>query len=147
VQALRERYAHKTPLRVFYEIWHQPLTTIGGTQILSDVIRLCGGRNVFARLNALAPQVSEEAVLASRPEVIIGSGVADERPAWLDAWRRWSQLPAVKNNQLLHIHPDLVLRATPRLVDGATELCELLDAARMRMVSQKRLKDDEFSGQ
>ena len=87
LQALRQRYAGVQPVRVFYEIWHQPLMTVNGEHIISDVIRLCGGTNIFADLSTLAPQVSVEAVLAADPQVIIASGMAAEHPEWLDAWR------------------------------------------------------------
>ena len=39
-------------MRTFYEIWKQPLMTVGGGQIISSVIRLCGGENVFGTLDA-----------------------------------------------------------------------------------------------
>ncbi len=93
--ALRTQYAKREPLRVFYQVWKQPLTTINGRQIISDAIRLCGGVNVFADLASLAPNVSVEAVLAANPEVIIASGMGDSRPEWLDDWRRWKQMTAV----------------------------------------------------
>ena len=67
--ALRESYSNQPKLRVFYEVWNQPLMTVGGKQIISDVIRLCGGENVFDQLNQMAPTVTVESVLAVNPEV------------------------------------------------------------------------------
>lgn len=60
------RYSARPKLRVFYQIWKQPLMTINSKQIISDAIRLCGGRNVCAQLQGLAPTVSVEAVRAKR---------------------------------------------------------------------------------
>ena len=45
--ALRAQYSDRTPVNVFYQISSKPLMTINDQQIISDVIRLCGGRNVF----------------------------------------------------------------------------------------------------
>jgi len=57
--------------------------------------------------------------------------MAGERPEWLDDWRQWSPIPAVKNEQLYHIHPDLLHRHSPRILDGAEQLCIALDKARI----------------
>ena len=128
---LQETYAGRRPVRLFYEIWNQPLLTINGQHLISDVIQLCGAVNVFAELPALVPQVDVEAVLAARPEIIVaGSGMGQNRQAWLDAWRRWPSLPAVARNQLYLIDADLLQRHGPRILDGAEALCAVVDAAR-----------------
>ena len=50
LENLRRGNAKKPPVRVFYQIWTAPLMTVGGPQIISDAIRLCGGENVFGKL-------------------------------------------------------------------------------------------------
>ncbi|MHB1427457.1 MAG: cobalamin-binding protein [Rhodocyclaceae bacterium] len=130
--ALRERHATRPRVRVFYQIWKQPLMTVGGGQVISDVIHLCGGENVFADLKPLAPKVTVEAVLAADPEVIIASGMGESRPEWLDDWRQWQSMTAVKRDNLFFVQPDLIQRHTPRLVEGAERLCAHLDVARGR---------------
>lgn len=128
--ALATRYAGRPKLRVFYQVWNRPLMTVGGSQIITDVIALCGGENVFADLTPLAPQVSVEAVLARDPEAIVASGMGEARPEWLDDWRQWTQMTAVARGNLFFIPPDLIQRPTPRLLDGAERLCTQLEAAR-----------------
>ncbi len=127
---LRQRYAQATPLSVFYEVWHQPLMTVNGKHLISAAIDLCGGRNVFATLPALAPQISVEAVLAADPQVIVASGMDSARPEWLDEWRVWPQLDAVRHDHLYFVPPDLLQRPGPRFIDGAEQLCQALDRAR-----------------
>ena len=114
----------------FYQIWKQPLMTVNGKQIISDAIRLCGGRNVFAQLPILAPTVTIEAVIAADPEVIVASGMDESRPEWLDDWRRWTSLMAVSRDNLYFVPPDLVQRHSPRILDGAEQLCRHLETAR-----------------
>ena len=130
--ALAKQYAARPPVAVFYQIWNKPLMTINGQHLISDVMALCGGRNVFAGLPILAPTVTEEAVLAAAPEVIVASGMGESRPEWLDAWRRWSALPTVKGNNLYFIPPEILQRHTPRILDGAQKLCEQLEQARQK---------------
>lgn len=129
---LAGRYAGRRPVRVFYQIWHQPLMTINGEQIISQAIRLCGGINVFAELPTLAPQVGLEAVLATDPEAIVASGIGTAEPEWLDGWRRWPELTAVKRDNLFFVPSDLIQRHTPRFLDGAELLCQHLETARRR---------------
>jgi len=130
IEVLRKEHQAAKRLRVFYQIWNRPLMTVNGKHLISDVISLCGGNNVFAYIDNLTPSVSEEAVLTANPQVIIVSGMGSERPEWLDDWRRWPQLTAVKNKQLYVIPPDIIQRATPRLLQGAERMCQLLDRAR-----------------
>ena len=99
---------------------------------ISDAIRLCGGENVFAALKPMAAAVTVEAVLAADPEAIVASGMGEERPEWLDEWRRWPALTAVGRNNLFFVHPDHLQRHTPRILDGIERLCEHLEAARAR---------------
>ncbi|MCP1443206.1 vitamin B12 transport system substrate-binding protein [Pseudomonas sp. GGS8] len=68
LDSLRQRYRRDEPLRVFYQVWDRPLYTVGGGQIISDALQVCGARNVFADLPQPAPQISVEAVLQSNPE-------------------------------------------------------------------------------
>ncbi|QQD20821.1 ABC transporter substrate-binding protein [Oceanospirillaceae bacterium ASx5O] len=132
LNALQQRYAGAGKLRVFYQVWHQPLVTQSGDTFISRVLELCGGENIFADLPMRSPQISEEAVLAENPDVIIASGMAAERPEWLDHWRRYPHLNAVKHNHLYHVHPDLLHRPTPRLLDGAEQVCALLHRVRQK---------------
>ena len=130
--SLRRDNAGKPKVRVFYQIWKAPLMTVGGPQIISSAIELCGGENVFGKLTQMAPTVSVEAVLEADPEAIVATGMGDARPEWLDDWNKWTRMTAVKRGNLFHVHPDLMQRHTPRILDGAEQLCAHLDVARSR---------------
>ena len=130
LEMLQTANANKPKVRVFYQIWKSPLMTVGGSQIISDAIRLCGGDNVFGHLSQMAPTVSVEAVLEVDPEAIIATGMGDAKPEWLHDWDKWTRLTAVKRGNLFHINPDIMQRHTPRILDGAEKLCAHLDLAR-----------------
>lgn len=127
---LRQRHAGKSPVDVFYQVWGRPLMTVNDDHVISDVIRLCGGRNVFAGLARLAPQVGIEAVLVRDPQVIIATTGSAGDADGLDQWRRWSGVRAVANSHLYTIDDDLLVRHTPRILDGAEQLCGILDQVR-----------------
>ena len=136
IAALRARYAARTPVTMFFQVWDRPLMTLNGAHLINDVIELCGGRNVFASLKPLVPTVTDEAVLAANPEAIVTTGVGasrtDEPLPSLSRWRTWPALTAVARNNLFAIDGDLLTRPSPRIALGAAALCEDLDTARAR---------------
>ena len=130
--AIRARPAVEHVVSVFYQIWDRPLMTVNGAHLISEALTLCGGRNVFAALPALAPVVGVESVLAAGPQVIFAAGSNAQNRDWLAQWRRWPQLAAVRKGNLFEIEADIVQRPTPRFLDGVEALCDALDAARQR---------------
>lgn len=136
LQHLRQRYSTQARLGVFYQIWNEPLLTLNADHLISDVIRLCGGRNVFAEAIPLVSRISVESVIRADPQVIVASGLDEARPEWLDAWRQWGPIAAVKHGQLYFIPPDLLQRHTPRIIQGAQLLCDYLHQAREYYVHQ-----------
>ncbi|AWY41416.1 cobalamin-binding protein [Pseudomonas putida] len=118
---LRQRYRRDQPLRGFYQIWDRPLYTVGGGQIISDALEVCGVRNVFADLTLPAPQVSVEAVLQRNPEVILAGDQAQ-----LDAWRAWPQVDAVVRKQLLLVTDKGLERPSGQMVEATARLCQLI---------------------
>lgn len=129
---LRAQYSGKKHVSVFYQIWHQPLMTINGEHIISQVINLCGGRNVFFSQQILAPKISLESVLQENPEVVVAGNSALNHPNWKDDWKKWPSLKAVKNDHLFYINPDIIQRHTPRILQGADVLCQQLESVRAK---------------
>lgn len=128
--ALRAQHGAQGTMRVFYQISEKPLYTVNGSHLISQMISLCGGRNVFDDLDQLAPAVSLEAVLVRDPDMIITADGAQGDP--LSVWRRWPHLRAVEHGNLYTVHADRVARATPRLIEGVRELCAVIEVARRK---------------
>ncbi|WP_460120492.1 cobalamin-binding protein [Pseudomonas sp. S2_C03] len=119
--SLRQRYRRDEPLRVFYQVWDRPLYTVGGGQIISDALQVCGARNVFADLTLPAPQVSVEAVLQRNPEVILAGDQAQ-----LNAWRAWPQVAAVAGDRLLLVTDKGLERPSGQMVEATARLCRVI---------------------
>ncbi len=127
---LRQTYAGREEVRVFYQIWSQPLMTLGRPHVLTEAIGVCGGRNVFGMLAPIAPQVSIEAVIAAAPQ-LIATAEADARPSGaLDMWTRFTAVPAVRNHLLVTLDGNKINRHSPRMLDEIAVLCEHLERAR-----------------
>jgi iron complex transport system substrate-binding protein len=132
VDGLRRRYASRPPVTVFYQAWDNPLFTLNGEQIASDAIRVCGGRNIFANLKTIAPQVSIEAVVQADPDAIVGGKRYTEQDRGLSIWQPYRGLKAVRRKNLITLDEELLTRPGPRIVDGAAALCARLEEARTR---------------
>lgn len=129
-QQLTYQYRDRADVGVFYQIWAQPLMTVNGRHLISAVIRLCGGHNVFAALPSLAPRVDIEAVLVANPEVIIAGDDDGSSVRPLTQWRRWMELSAVQHGHLYTIPRELLVRHSPRILEGAEQLCGILERVR-----------------
>jgi iron complex transport system substrate-binding protein len=129
ITALRGRYAKARSVRVFYQIWHRPLLTVNGAHMISDVIALCGGENVFADVNQLTPSVTLEAVISAKPEMILGGGSAGGEKEFVAQWRALN-VPPLRALPAHYINPDHIQRQTPRMVEGAKAVCAALEDVR-----------------
>ena len=136
IQALRARSERRPPITVFLQINDQPLYTVNDQQILSEIVSLCGGRNVFADLNELAPAIGVEAVIAADPQAIVSTdaSVTDASVRW----RQWKRMQAVRAGNVFTLPPDDLARATTRLVVGARAMCRALDTARENLRAIRR---------
>jgi iron complex transport system substrate-binding protein len=130
--AIERAYGKRPRVRVFYQVWDRPLVTVSGAHVISKAIRLCGGENVLAGLPGIAPEIDRETVLRADPEAIVASGPDGTRPPWLDEWQAFPGLAAVRQGNLYAIRPELLQRHTPRLLDGAEELCRILEDVRRK---------------
>jgi iron complex transport system substrate-binding protein len=127
--ALAARHAGKRPLRVFYEIWHRPLMTIGNRHLIVDALATCGAHSAFADVAAVTAAPAREAVLLADPDAIV---VASHDAGALDAWRQWRHLRAVREEALIRIDPEPMHRPTSRMIDAVAGLCGRLDELRAR---------------
>lgn len=130
IAQLRAGRVHAVPVTVFYQISEAPLYTVNGRHLISEVIGLCGGRNIFVDLDQLAPPVSAEAVLERDPQVILTASGAQGDP--LAVWKRWPRMRAMRSGNLYTVDADRLARPTTRIVEGVREVCTVLDRARER---------------
>ena len=132
LRAARAARAGRPRVRVFVEVWHKPLTTIGGTHWINEALELCGADNVFADLDAVAPVVSWEELYRRDPDAIVGTPATGREDDFRAAWRERSTLRAVGAGQFVFVDADKLQRPTLRLAAGVAELCGGIEKARAR---------------
>jgi iron complex transport system substrate-binding protein len=121
LQVLRQQYARPRPIRIFYQVWAQPLMTIGGHHTISDALQVCGGHNIFSDLTIPAPSVSREAVFQRHPEIVIVSASAVQTASLKKSWKNLPVVP-VENSALT--------LPVPRMLDAIAEMCQKIARAR-----------------
>ena len=124
---LEAQFSKRIPVRVFFQISARPLYTVGSGQIIDRVIALCGGINVFGSLGQLAPVVTEEAVVAADPQIMLTTSPESDP---LGRWSRFPDITAVRTRRLHEVEGDWLSRQSLRLVHGIRQVCTLIDAAR-----------------
>lgn len=126
IDAIRKTYQGKQLIRVFYQIGSGPPLTINKESWINDVIELCGGRNSFASLPTLVPELDLEAIIQKNPQVMI----TDSAPGWDARWLKWTMIDAIQHHRLFLIPADFIDRAGPRLLQGIVIMCRCIDAGR-----------------
>src|SRR6266705_1494749 len=124
IEDLRRQRANEPGVPVFVEIWHRPMLTVNGGHLISDAIRVCGGRNVFADAKVLVPLVSREQLLGARPQAIITGGFGSEK---LQDWSSLKSVPAIRRGRIYVIDSELRQGQGPRVIEGIRAVCRQLE--------------------
>ncbi len=119
----RRQNQQRPKIKVFYQLWYPPLTTVANGSYIQEIMTLCGAENPFADSKAPYPQLSEESVLAADPQIIF----ATQHGSDLKHWLKWPQLTAVKQQHLYLLKADWLHRLSPRLLLGIEQMCHKID--------------------
>jgi len=142
LRSIRERARELPPRRVLFVVGSQPLYVAGPGSHVDEMISLVGATNVAG--DALTPyaRVSMEAILERMPEVIIDT--SDNRPDALrgrahGSWGEWTFLPAVRNDRVYWIDPDLLVIPGIRLPEMTRLMARLVQPETFGEVDDRAL--------
>ena len=127
---LRQQNAGKQQIKVFYQLWPEPMMTINKNTWIHQLVEICQGENVFANNPTDYPLISIENVMVAQPQLII---LPDEKSKTVQpkiAWQNWPEIPAVKANAFIRVNADLLHRFSPRMLTGVEQLCRDIDLTR-----------------
>ena len=112
---------------ILLQLWDQPLYTVGGTELLTDVVATCGYRNLYADLPDPGPAVALESVLARNPDVILSlAGDPQSAASWARRWQAFPVLAAVRAGHVLPWSDPRLSRLGPSMLDATEALCRAL---------------------
>lgn len=118
-------FDHKRDLdherKVFIKIWDKPIFTIGHDHYINEALKLCGVTNVGEKYPFTAGSISIETMLLSEADLILnltGLELTDDLEASSKGWfHRSIALKSIESD------PDLLMRLSPRFLDGLEILC------------------------
>ena len=118
-------------VRIFYQISDRPLYTFGGQHVINEVFAMCHANNIFGHVETQALSVDRESVLARQPDVILSGHEpsVNQTTQPLRLWERHLDGP-LADTTLQSIDPNVLVRPTPRILEGIETLCQLLNAHR-----------------
>ncbi|TMO10510.1 cobalamin-binding protein [Pseudoalteromonas sp. S558] len=119
----------------FYQLWPEPMMSVGKNTWISQLIETCHVSNVFAQSTTDYPQISIENVIVTKPQVIIIPDEKSKMPQPVVNWQKWPEVPAVKNGQFISVNADLLHRFSPRMLDGLADMCDKIDVSRKQIKS------------
>jgi iron complex transport system substrate-binding protein len=125
-----QKNTDKRKVRVFYQVWAQPLMTLNQDHIIGDIIQRCGGEQLFAHEKVLVPTVSREAVIKANPEIIFTAVDSTKMNTDWSMWSSFPQLAATKNNAFIDLDGDIISRPSPRIMQGAEKICAEINKVR-----------------
>jgi len=135
LQSIKKQQQGKKIITAFYQLWAEPMMTVGKNTWINQLIETCHVSNVFAGSTTDYPQISIENVIVTKPQIIIIPDEKSKTPQPIVNWQKWSEVPAVKNDQFISVNADLLHRFTPRMLDGLADMCDKIDASRKQIKS------------
>jgi iron complex transport system substrate-binding protein len=133
IQARVDLIPSSQRLKVFYEVWDDPLMTAGPGSFIGEALRLAGMQNIFEDASANYPKVSDEVVVARNPEIIFSPSTHASRVSLEQMLQRrgWEEVTAIKQRRVYIVDGDHISRCGPRLLDAIEEMISLAYPARV----------------
>ena len=129
IEAVRKQ-AKPMDLKVFVEISMEPLYAAAADTFVGQMLTDCGAKNAVPAEYKGFAALSEEALLAGEPDLIITTSPEAQQ---LLATSKWRQLKAVKAGKVKAVSPDLLLRPGPRLGEGLKVLFNLVQGRELEL--------------
>jgi iron complex transport system substrate-binding protein len=146
LRQIKRNYGDGRKISVFQLIWHQPLMTVNGKHVISDIINMCGGINIFESASSITPIVSAENLLEADPGVIISSIPFGPPETGVEAlFRQFPDIRAVRSGHLFFVHPDILHRQTVRILQAAKSVCAQLESARSSQERKMKRRNGDRS--
>jgi len=139
VESVVEKVRGLPKVKVYFELWFDPLMSVGPGTFIDELIGLAGGENVFHDAKSSWPVVDSEQVILKNPEVIVlpDNYMSDYNVSVEQVRSRpgWQAISAVKNNRIYFIDDDMIFRPGPRLVDALELLAKYIHPEALRAIS------------
>ena len=110
-------------VKVFYEIWHEPLMAAGAGSFTDGLIVLANGVNVASDAEGEYPNYDLEQLIENDPEYYLtanmeSGGFSENTDESISARPGYEDMTAVKNGDIYLLDGNIISRPGPRIVEG-----------------------------
>ena len=106
-------------VKVFYEVWHDPLMAAGAGSFIDGLVNLVNGVNVASDAEGEYPNYDFEQLIENDPEVYLTANDLPEKTAESIAARPgYDNITAIKNGEVYLLDGNILSRPGPRIVEG-----------------------------
>ncbi|HHY93700.1 MAG TPA: cobalamin-binding protein [Firmicutes bacterium] len=126
IQKKLEAVPPEKRLRVFYEVWYDPIQTVGPGSFVHDALAAAGAVNVAADAPRPFSEYSLETLVKKDPQAIITTFKESYQALQTGKRPGWEKMTAVKKGRILLMDPDIIIRPGPRLVQGMEQIAHFL---------------------
>jgi iron complex transport system substrate-binding protein len=131
IDAVVNRLASASRPKVYYEVWYDPLFSVGSESWEHELIEKAGGINIFADQKLNYFETSSENIIERNPDIMIFPLWAAEPPFWgsfdqVKTRPGWDAVSAVQNDRLYTIDADIIARPSPRIVNALETLAQII---------------------
>jgi len=123
---IRAKLQNVGTVSVYYEVWNSPYMSAGKNSFINEIISTAGGKNIFGALSEEYPMVSEETIVASKPDVFLIPDMENETLDSINKRNGWQEIPAVKNGRIYFINSDVCSRPGPRIAEAVLLIAKQL---------------------
>lgn len=127
VQAVVDKVKGLPRVRIYMELWNNPLMSIGPGTLPDELVDLAGGINLFADSKEIGKSlvISSEAVVEKNPEVIILVHTGNT-PAEVKNRSGWGIIITAVQKDRVYQLDGILVAPTPRVVEGLEQIARLL---------------------
>ncbi len=127
VVAIEKAVASRPRVRVLLVFGLQPLSVAGPSSFADEMIRRAGGTNAVAEGGGY-PTLGIERVHSLDPDVVVNAAIAESHGSERIGKDTpgWAKVRAVKQNRVVSVTDESILRPGPRIADGLATLARAL---------------------
>jgi iron complex transport system substrate-binding protein len=131
MEAANARVRKLRPVRVLYVLNSRPLITVGPGSYIHELLERARAVNIAASAGTAYPRIGMDTVVAGDPEILLfPAGKTETVPvADREAWKRWTDMTAVRTGRLHTVSSDVINRPGPRIVEALEELISIVHPA------------------
>lgn len=117
-----EKVKGQEEVKVFYEIWHDPLMAAGKGSFMDELITLAGGKNIAEDAEGAYPQYDLEQLVERDPEVYLtAQDMPDKTVESIKVRPGYEDISAIKNDRVYVFEgneANVVSRPGPRIIEA-----------------------------